>query len=74
MEKLDLQKIREEIDIIDRELARLFEKRMDIVLKVAEYKRQNNLPVKDMAREEKSFLSDFLLIQPMNNLHQYLDF
>ena len=53
MEKLDLQKIREEIDIIDRELARLFEKRMDIVLKVAEYKRQNNLPVKDMAREEK---------------------
>lgn len=53
MEKLDLQKIREEIDIIDRELAYLFEKRMDIVLKVAEYKRQNNLPVKDMAREEK---------------------
>lgn len=53
MEKLDLQKIRKEIDIIDRELARLFEKRMDIVLKVAEYKKQNNLPVKDMAREER---------------------
>lgn len=53
MEKLDLQKIREDIDIIDRELARLFEKRMDIVLKVAEYKKQNNLPVKDKAREEK---------------------
>lgn len=53
MEKLDLQKIREDIDIIDRELACLFEKRMDIVLKVAEYKKQNNLPVKDKAREEK---------------------
>lgn len=53
MEKLDLQKIREDIDVIDRELARLFEKRMDIVLKVAEYKKQNNLPVKDKAREEK---------------------
>lgn len=53
MEKLDLQKIREEIDVIDRELAHLFEKRMDIVLKVAEYKKQNNLPVKDMAREER---------------------
>lgn len=53
MEKLDLQKIREDIDIIDRELARLFEKRMDIVLKVAEYKKQNNLPVKDKVREEK---------------------
>lgn len=53
MEKLDLQKIREEIDIIDGELAHLFEKRMDIVLKVAEYKKQNNLPVKDKAREEK---------------------
>ena len=38
MEKLDLQKIRKEIDIIDRELARLFEKRMDIVLKVLSIK------------------------------------
>ena len=37
MEKLDLQKIRKEIDIIDRELARLFEKRMDIVLKAVSY-------------------------------------
>ena len=53
MEKLDLNSIRKEIDIIDKELANLFEKRMDIVLKVAEYKKQNNLPVKDKEREEK---------------------
>lgn len=53
MEKLDLNEIREEIDAIDKELAYLFEKRMNIVLKVAEYKKQNNLPVKDISREEK---------------------
>ena len=40
--KTDLEIYREEIDIIDRVIAESFEQRMEIVLKVAEYKRQNN--------------------------------
>ena len=51
MEKLNLVKIREDIDHIDSEIAKLFEKRMETVNKVAEYKKANKLPVRDKERE-----------------------
>ena len=51
--KTDLEIYREEIDIIDRVIAESFEKRMEIVLKVAEYKKQNNLNTYDPDREQK---------------------
>lgn len=47
----DLIKAREEIDLIDTEIIRLFEKRMDIVKDVAIYKISNKLPVLDSSRE-----------------------
>lgn len=47
----DLIKAREEIDLIDTEIIRLFEKRMDIVKDVAIYKIVNKLPVLDSSRE-----------------------
>lgn len=51
MEKLDLENIRKKIDEIDAELAVLLEERMKKVLEVAAYKKANNLPVRDKARE-----------------------
>lgn len=48
---LDLNEIRHEIDAIDQQIVECFEKRMNIILKVAEYKAQNNMPVLDSARE-----------------------
>ena len=48
----ELEKTREIITQTDKELARLFEKRMDAVKKVAEYKRLHALPVLDSRREE----------------------
>ena len=47
----DLIKAREEIDLIDTEIIRLFEKRMDIVKDVAIYKIANKLLVLDSSRE-----------------------
>lgn len=47
----DLIKAREEIDLIDTEIIRLFEKRMDIVKDVAIYKIANKLSVLDSSRE-----------------------
>ena len=47
----DLIKAREEIDLIDTEIIRLFEKRMDIVKDVEIYKISNKLPVLDSSRE-----------------------
>ena len=48
---MDLQECRTKIDGIDRELVRLFAERMHTVLDVAEYKRENHMPILDAARE-----------------------
>ena len=50
MTKLDEYRI--EIDEIDRELVQLFEKRMETVLKVANYKKENGMEVLQSSREE----------------------
>ena len=48
---MKLDDLRFEIDAIDEELIELFIKRMGVSLKIAEYKKENNLPVLDAARE-----------------------
>lgn len=49
----DLNQCRKEIDEIDKEIVALFEKRMDISINVAEYKKENNLPILNAKREEQ---------------------
>lgn len=49
----ELHKAREIINKVDREMASLFEMRMDAVKLVAEYKKENGIPVDDFAREEE---------------------
>lgn len=48
-----LSDYRDEIDKIDKELIKLFEKRMNIVLKVAKYKKKNNLNILHKNRENE---------------------
>ncbi|MDP4177677.1 MAG: prephenate dehydratase [Bacillota bacterium] len=49
----DISKLRDEIDDIDNKLTKLFEERMNIVKRVAEYKKNNNVPVLNSNREEE---------------------
>ena len=49
----DLKYYRDQIDEIDAQLVDLFEKRMEVVLKVAEYKKANNIPVYHEGRKRK---------------------
>lgn len=50
---MDLQELRRKIDAIDGEMILLFERRMKIAAEIAEYKRENNLPVFDPERERQ---------------------
>ena len=50
---VDLQESRAKIDEIDKEIVRLFEKRMDVATDVAAYKRSTGKKVLDPAREEE---------------------
>jgi chorismate mutase/prephenate dehydratase len=49
--ELDLGAIRQQIDKVDHELAKVLEARLQLVMQVAEYKKSKGLPVKDAARE-----------------------
>ena len=48
-----LQEAREAINRIDKEMARLFEQRMDAAKIVAAYKKENGLPIDDFGREKE---------------------
>jgi monofunctional chorismate mutase len=49
----DLILLREKINEIDQKLVVLFEERMEIVLKVAQYKRLNSISILDEDREKE---------------------
>jgi monofunctional chorismate mutase len=49
---MDIHMLREQINEVDQELVRAFEKRMHIALEIAKYKKENGLPVYDPVREE----------------------
>ena len=49
----ELQNARETINQVDKEMARLFELRMDAVKQVASYKKENGLPIDDFGREDE---------------------
>ncbi len=50
---MDIKDLREEIDVTDEQLVKLFTKRMEISSKIAQYKKENNLPVYVPARERE---------------------
>lgn len=50
---MDLKELRDKINQIDQELARLFQERMEVVSLIAKYKKENNLKIFDAQREEE---------------------
>ena len=53
---MDLDELRKEIDAVDAEIVKLFEKRMEISEHIAEYKQRTGTPVQDQAREKEKIL------------------
>ena len=49
----NLSEIRTEIDSIDEQIIELFKKRMDCAKEVGNYKKANNIPVLNQARENE---------------------
>ena len=52
-----LNKYRKQIDKIDKKLARLFEKRMDVAKRIGEYKKENGMEI-FVAEREKAILDE----------------
>ncbi len=50
---MDIQDMRKQIDAIDDQLVQLFAQRMDVAARIADYKKENNLPIFVPARERE---------------------
>ena len=50
---MELNELRSQIDVIDDELVQLFRRRMEVAEQIADYKRQNNMPILVPARERE---------------------
>lgn len=69
-----MEKLREEIDIIDKNMQNLFIERMQIVKKIAEYKLENQLPVFDLDREKEIIKKNIDEVSNYDFLDLYEDF
>ena len=54
---MDMKDYREAIDKIDAQLLQLISERMNVAASIADYKKENNLPVLDSGREKEKILS-----------------
>jgi chorismate mutase/prephenate dehydratase len=67
----ELNDIRIKIDMIDKELVALFERRLTLAKRAGDIKRRLNLPIQDKAREAEillnraSMLTDATLAEPL---------
>ena len=66
---LDLGKIRDNIDGIDKQLVELFEKRMELCREVAEYKIEAGKKVLDTEREKAKIEKISQLVKDNDNVH-----
>lgn len=53
---MELKDYRQELDRIDDEMVKLFTERMEIAAQIAQYKKENGLPVLDVRREREKLL------------------
>ena len=70
----ELQTAREIINKVDREMAHLFEKRMDATKLVAAYKKENGLPIDDFGREEEIIQRNSEYIENEEYRSYYINF
>ncbi len=70
----ELEKARQAINDIDRQMAALFEQRMDAARVVAEYKKEHGLKIDDFAREEQVIARNTALIKDEDYKSYYINF
>lgn len=69
-----LEQARQTIDKVDKQIAKLYEERLDAVKDVIQYKIENNLPILDTGREDRILEKNQKYIQNEEYIAPYLDF
>lgn len=68
-----LEQARKEINNVDKQIVKLFEKRMMAVEKIAKYKIANNLPILDSSREKQLLKKNLSLFSKKKYAKYYKD-
>lgn len=71
---MELSELRKQLDEIDKNLAELFEKRMEVIENVRVVKLQNNLPILDANREKSMKESNDKFIKNKEFVPYYTEF
>lgn len=69
-----LEEARKEIDAVDREMAKLYTRRLDAVTKVLQYKKEHGLPILDSKREVQVIEKNVDQIENPHYKRPYRDF
>lgn len=69
-----LEEARREINEIDAEMARLFERRMNAVERIAAYKKESGMPIFDSTREKQVIESNVVRLEDESLRPYYTDF
>ncbi|WP_163192687.1 chorismate mutase [Clostridium thermarum] len=59
----ELKAYRDEIDAIDKEVVKLIEKRLEICLKVGQFKKERDLPILNEDREQHVLQNNLSLVE-----------
>ena len=70
----ELEKARQIINDVDKQMADLFEQRMDAARIVAAYKKEHGLTIDDFAREEQLIAKNTSLIKDEDYKSYYINF
>ena len=70
----NLEEIRKEIDVVDAQLAPLFERRMELIRRIAAYKKAHGLAVSDPAREQNVVLRGAERVKDRDIREYYVSF
>ena len=71
---MELKDIRNKINLIDKDMAKLFEERMNLAYEVAQYKIKNGLAIEDKVRENQLIKQNVEYIQNDEIKEYYIDF
>ena len=70
----DLKEVRVKINEVDKQMAKLFEQRMNLAKQVAEFKIENSLPIEDKVREAQLIEKNSSLIENNEIKEYYIDY
>ena len=70
----NIEELKNEINQIDEKIIKLFEERMNISVKVGEYKKLNNLPILNQQREDELIEKNLAHLNNKNLKNYYIEF